>query len=96
MTHDLRCAFDVLRKTYGTHVAAAKSLKISPQHYRHLRNSGAEVPPKTAAYIIMQAQVVTEEQTRSSTNESCQATDATPARPPALATALVGDTSATR
>ena len=54
---DLAQAFNILRETYGSHVAVAKHLKISPQHYRYLRNSAEHISPQTATYILLQAEV---------------------------------------
>ena len=54
---DLAQAFNILRDTYGSHVAVAKHLKISPQHYRYLRNSAEHISPQTATYILLQAEV---------------------------------------
>lgn len=57
MSEELTQAFQMLHDAYGSHVAAARELKISPQHYRYLRNSGAKVPPMTEAYIVSQAKL---------------------------------------
>lgn len=54
---DLAQAFKILRETYGSHVAVAKHLKISPQHYRYLRNSAEHISSQTATYILLQAEV---------------------------------------
>ncbi len=58
MSEELNQAFQILHDAYGSHVAAARELKISPQHYRYLRNGGAKVPPMTEAYIVSQAKLV--------------------------------------
>lgn len=67
---ELDLAFEVLREAYGSHIAVAKRLQISPQHYRHLRNSGVPVPPKTASYIILQAQAVQDSSACSASGEA--------------------------
>ena len=48
-------AYARLRDRYGTHGAAAKYLNMTEQHYNALRNGRANMPPRTAEFIIMKA-----------------------------------------
>lgn len=68
MNYDLTEAFASLLKKYGSHSLVAKKLGISPDHYRKIRNGRANIPPRTANYIILKAY------------EFCSVT-ATPTRP---------------
>lgn len=54
------------------------------------------LPSSTAPSELSESAEDSIQSTPAQSIESCQATDATPARPPALATASVGDTSAIR
>lgn len=49
-------AYDHLRKHLGTHGAAAKYLGMTEDHYNALRNGRANMPKRTADYILMKAQ----------------------------------------
>lgn len=69
MNSDLTEAFASLLKKYGSHSHVAKKLGISPDHYRKIRNGRANIPPRTANYIILKAY------------EFCSVT-ATPTTPP--------------
>lgn len=55
MNPDLTEAFASLLKKYGSHSHVAKKLGISPDHYRKIRNGRANIPPRTANYIILKA-----------------------------------------
>lgn len=61
-------AYTQLRERFGSHGAAAKFLGMTEQHYNALRNGRANMPQRTADYIILKASEL----------ESCQ----TPAVPP--------------
>jgi hypothetical protein len=55
MSHDLSQVFAILLKKYGSHCQAARSLGITPDHYRKIRNGRANIPPRTADYILFKA-----------------------------------------
>ena len=48
-------AYGQLRVRFKTHGAAAKYLGMTEQHYNALRNGRANIPPRTAEYIILKA-----------------------------------------
>lgn len=52
----IRAAFEILKRAYGTHTSAARSLDLTPEHYRALRNGRAHIPARTAEYIMFKAQ----------------------------------------
>lgn len=52
---DINTAFKNLHGSLGSHSAAAKFLGITPQHYTALRNGRANIPQRTADYIILKA-----------------------------------------
>lgn len=56
---ELQEAYCVLKHQYGNHVAAARTLGLSPEHYRAIRNGRVPVPKRTADLIILKAQEVT-------------------------------------
>ena len=60
MTLTLPDAYARLRDHFGTHGAAAKHLGITEQHYNALRNGRANMSIRTADYILMKAQEITE------------------------------------
>lgn len=60
MTLTLPDAYARLRDHFGTHGAAAKYLGMTEQHYNALRNGRANMSLRTADYILMKAQEVTE------------------------------------
>lgn len=51
-------AYRHLKKHFGTHGAAAEYLGFAGQHYDALRNGRANMPQRTAEYIIMKAQAL--------------------------------------
>ena len=53
---DLSNAYALLYQRFGTHGAAAQYLGMTQQHYAALRNGRANVPARTAEYIILKAQ----------------------------------------
>ena len=53
-------AFEILREHYGSHLKAAKALKICPRQYVYDRKPGKKLPPMKHAYIIMCAEKVME------------------------------------
>ena len=59
MTNDhLQKAFCSLRQKLGSHSAAARTLGINRDHYCAMRNGRANIPQRTADYIILKAQEV--------------------------------------
>lgn len=60
MTLTLPDAYARLRDHFGTHGAAAKHLGITEQHYNALRNGRANMSNRTADYILLKAQEITE------------------------------------
>ena len=71
MKKDLLNAFAILLTHYGSHCAVARSIGLTHDHYRAMRNGRVNIPQRTADYIIMKASEV----------EPCQG-----AAPPALQT----------
>lgn len=61
MNNELEKAFAALRKKYGTHCAAAEHLGIYRDHYRRLRNGRANIPQRTADYILLKAKEAVED-----------------------------------
>lgn len=55
MNTELKNAFDTLRLKHGSHCAAAESIGIARDHYRRLRNGRANIPQRTAEYILLKA-----------------------------------------
>lgn len=51
-------AYMQLRERFGSHGAAAKFLGMTEQHYNALRNGRANMPQRTADYIILKASEV--------------------------------------
>ena len=51
-------AYTQLRERFGSHGAAAKFLGMTEQHYNALRNGRANMPQRTADYIILKASEV--------------------------------------
>lgn len=51
-------AYAHLRDRFGSHGAAAKELGMTQQHYNALRNGRANMPKRTADYIILKASEV--------------------------------------
>ena len=49
-------AYTRLRDQFGSHGAAAKHLGMTEQHYNALRNGRANMPKRTADYILLKAQ----------------------------------------
>lgn len=49
-------AYSRLREHFGSHGAAAKYLGLTEQHYNALRSGRANMPKRTADYILMKAQ----------------------------------------
>ena len=60
MTLTLPDAYARLREHFGTHGAAAKHLGMTEQHYNALRNGRANMSIRTADYILLKAQEVTD------------------------------------
>ena len=60
MTLTLPEAYARLREHFGTHGAAAKHLGMTEQHYNALRNGRANMSIRTADYILLKAQEVTD------------------------------------
>jgi hypothetical protein len=52
---NLSDAYARLRDRFGSHGAAAKELGLTQQHYNALRNGRANIPRRTADYIILKA-----------------------------------------
>lgn len=48
-------AFAVLRTKFGPDRECARFIGISPQHYEALRNGRANIPQRTAEYILLKA-----------------------------------------
>jgi len=48
-------AFEILRRKYGSHSAAARALSFNISHYRNLRNGRVRVPTRTADLILFRA-----------------------------------------
>lgn len=72
MNDELKNAFAELCRRFGSHCAAAENLGIARDHYRRLRNGRANIPQRTADYILLKAKEAAEEMPLS---------PATPARP---------------
>lgn len=51
-------AYTRLREHFGTHGAAAEYLGLNGNHYEALRNGRANMPQRTADYIVMKAQAL--------------------------------------
>lgn len=58
---DIQTAFQSLENFYGTHSRAAAALGISRDHYRALRNGRANIPQRTADYILLKAKEAVED-----------------------------------
>lgn len=58
MDKKLQDAFEVLRRQHGSHSAVAKHIGITGDHYCALRNGRANMPQRTADYIILKASEV--------------------------------------
>jgi len=58
MNNDLDMAFATLRERYCSHYQAAVNIGIAPDHYRKMRNGRANIPQRTADYIILKAKEV--------------------------------------
>ena len=69
---DINTAFQTLHDSLGSHSAAAKFIGMTPQHYTALRNGRANIPQRTADYILLKAKEAAEDMPLS---------PATPARP---------------
>ena len=52
---ELSEAYMRLRNHFGSHGSAAKHLGMTEQHYNALRNGRANMPDRTADYIILKA-----------------------------------------
>lgn len=48
-------AFKILKAHFKSHSAAALALGFTKDHYRALRNGRANIPPRTAEYILLKA-----------------------------------------
>lgn len=55
MKTELQSAFEGLRAKHGSHSAAARILNINRDHYCAMRNGRANIPQRTAEFIIMKA-----------------------------------------
>ena len=55
MDKNLQSAFVILQERYGAHCLAATAIGITPDHYRKMRNGRANIPQRTADYIILRA-----------------------------------------
>ena len=58
---DINTAFQNLQDSLGSHSAAAKFIGMTPQHYTALRNGRANIPQRTADYILLKAKEAMEE-----------------------------------
>lgn len=58
MKKDLQEAFEAIRRKLGSHGAAAKELGINRDHYCAMRNGRANIPARTADYILLKAQEI--------------------------------------
>lgn len=56
MDANIDFAFARLKTKFGTHGAAAKFLGMTRDHYCALRNGRANIPARTAEYIMFKAQ----------------------------------------
>lgn len=63
-------AYECLRDRFGSHCAAAKHLGMTEQHYNALRNGRANMPARTANYILMSAQEAFTQQPLPQSSES--------------------------
>ena len=61
MNDQLKNAFSELCQRFGSHCAAAEKLGIARDHYRRLRNGRANIPQRTAEYILLKAKEAAEE-----------------------------------
>lgn len=52
---NLSTAFSVLKAHFHTHSEVATFLGMTRDHYRALRNGRANIPPRTAEFIILKA-----------------------------------------
>lgn len=64
MKKDLLNAFTTLLAHHGSHCAVARSIGLTQDHYRAMRNGRVNIPQRTADYIILKASEV---------DSSCQA-----------------------
>ena len=55
MKIELQSAFEALRVKHGSHSAASRILGINRDHYCAMRNGRANIPQRTAEFIIMKA-----------------------------------------
>lgn len=55
MNKNLQVAFRMLREKFGSHSAAACNLGINRDHYCAMRNGRANIPQRTAEYILLKA-----------------------------------------
>lgn len=55
MKIEIQTAFEILRSKYGSHCAASRNIGISHDHYRAMRNGRANIPQRTAEYILLKA-----------------------------------------
>lgn len=61
MDEKLMEAFEALKLRYGTHSTAAMHLGITIDHYCALRNGRANIPQRTADYILLKAKEAVED-----------------------------------
>lgn len=52
---DIQTAFETLARIHGSHSMAAAALGFTKDHYRALRNGRANIPQRTAEYILLKA-----------------------------------------
>lgn len=55
MNNNLQVAFRMLQEKFGSHSAAACNLGINRDHYCAMRNGRANIPLRTAEYILLKA-----------------------------------------
>lgn len=49
-------AFEILRRNYGTHSAAARALSINISHYRNLRNGRSNITTRMKEFLLFKAE----------------------------------------
>lgn len=66
----LEQAFEVLRRKFGTHVAASRFLELSPGYYRALRNGHSRINRRMENLIILKAMTAAQGSPASAPDES--------------------------
>lgn len=72
MKKDLLNAFAILLTHYGSHCAVARSIGLTQDHYRAMRNGRVNIPQRTADYIILKAQEAVEQQSPPQPTETAE------------------------